>query len=253
MGILFNNVVAQDVDFGLILVDLSQKTFVFKLKVTSVAKSTLLGKGTYNFALSGEPSGFLIFMTADGRLGYATKWNGNADHSYWQTAASSVAAGNSYRVVFSYDYSSTAKNPSCWINGVSKSLTETTAPSGAIDENTGTPNFLIGALPAGTTLGAPGGGSQGQGSSPDGELDDLAVYQGLATQVMVTADYAAYQAENLEASSWSGLTFKFRCLLRAAKDIDPNDYVGATLAATNTFSDICACAVGTPTGDPVGS
>jgi hypothetical protein len=144
----------------------------------------------------------------------------------WQTNET-YGTGILYHVVATFDDTSTTNDPIIYVNGISKAITETVLPIGAPTIASGTTLYI--SAPA---------------NSFNGKIFDLKVYNRILTPAEVLDLYNS----RCKVINDNGLVF--HATLDGAAGITKFD--GATLGASNTFTDRIGVAVGVPSGNPVG-
>lgn len=138
-----------------------------------------------------------------------------------------------YMVSVSYDNGSLANDPVIYINGASVALTEAATPTGTIYTGTSADLYI---------------GDYTATYNPNGQVADLRVYN----TILSAADILAiYNAGAFSAAYDTNLVF--HAPLTNAKNLGGSDFNGYTLTSSTTLVDRINCAVGTPSGSPLGS
>lgn len=230
MGIRFtHDPTDQTVEFAdaSAMTGLTQKSIVVHVKFENIyALTHIIGllSNTYNV-----DEFYDIFYNNEvtPHLSFSQAWSGGGGQWRIVTALSPHVE---YDIAITYDSSSTSNDPVFYINGVSQSVLETTAPSGSLVTGTNT-NFEISS-------------SLGVFSSIDGTIGKAFIYNRILTASEILDMYTSRGASYPR----NGLVF---CpVLWGAKGLQAFD--GATLGATNLIVDPCSGATGVPTGNPVG-
>jgi hypothetical protein len=182
-------------------------------------------------------SGFCYFSAVNGNIGvvvdnvlfFSNGFSGTA--GWWYSAADSVAVNNWYHAVVTFDNTDAANNPSFYVNGVSKSVTEQQTPSGTSVAYTNA-SLYVGNYPGLNS------------SSMNGLTQDTRVYN----RILSADEVAELYNSRMQNKILNGLVFWSR--LDGAKGLQKFD--GTTLTSANTFIDEIGGAVGVPVGSPIG-
>ncbi|MGB3072734.1 MAG: LamG domain-containing protein, partial [Candidatus Moraniibacteriota bacterium] len=94
----------------------------------------IMGRGTWAFQICSNDATDCNGTT--GRIVYYHEFSGT--EGKWILGANSVTANQWAHVVVTYDRTSTANDPVIYVNGVSQSVTELSAPTGTANDETGT-------------------------------------------------------------------------------------------------------------------
>jgi hypothetical protein len=177
-----------------------------------------------------EPSGwhFLYFgNAADHYLRLLRKFSTTS--GIWSVNSLTLSTGVKYQLGFTYDKSSVSNNPAMYVNGVSQTVTRTTAPVGTAASESSFP-IVLSDLFTGYTL--------------HGTMYQALVYNRILSATEIADTYAS----RLAIPTNYGLVFA--PLLVGAKNVQTFD--GAVLVAGNTLVDSINGAIGTPNGSPIG-
>lgn len=154
----------------------------------------------------------------------------------WITTNNVLTIGALHKIMLVYDGGNVANQPVLYVNGSSVPLTVTTAPVGTYRAGTSTDMYIGDAFIAAI--------------SPNGNIDDLRIYSGSKSAAQA-AVIAAEDVENDAVIDESGLVFHAPLVM--CKGLTYPTFVGATLAAGNTFFDRVNGYLGAPSGSPVGA
>ena len=223
---------AQYIDFGSPAAtrSLTSKTmmFWFRPDVVNIDQSLF---SIYGNGASDENSAILVYSARGAKPEFTSTWTTGAS---WYTTADQLAAATWAHIAVTYDGSSTSNDPIIYINGVSVAITEASAPTGTRD--TGTDFNLAISDP------------DAAGFAADGKFADARIY----STILSAADILAiYNAGAFSAAYDTNLVF--HAPLTNAKNLGGADFNGYTLTSSTTLVDRIACAVGTPSGSPLGS
>ena len=99
---------------------------------------------------------------------------------YWQTTSPTLSAGEWYHYVVTYDGSSTANDPTLYVNGEVRPINEISAPTGTISSDSGG-DIAIASIPGGTLRWF------------DGSLDDVRIYDRELTAEDIAELYRSWE------------------------------------------------------------
>lgn len=152
----------------------------------------------------------------------------------WYTTSNVINATDTwYHVLVTYDGGATANNPIVYVNGASKAVTRAIAP--------------VGTFRVGTSVGIYAGGVFSN-FVPDGKITDIRIYTGILTAAQVLALYNdGVFTPNFDTN------LVFHAPLNNCTSLSGSAYDGYTLTSSQLLSDRIGCAVGTPSGSPLGS
>jgi hypothetical protein len=108
-------------------------------------------------------------------LTFAVGWSGGSAN--WITTDRAVTVNTWNHIVVTYNGSSTANDPICYINGATVALTESSSPSGSIGNDTNDDLYL--------------GATDGTTRTLTGSMDDLAFFSQVLTAAQVKTLYEA--------------------------------------------------------------
>lgn len=240
MAVEFSGSSTNRIDFGTgaNVYGLTQKSISFWIYPDTVANTysapytylrhiiTLFGMGE---PYTSQTFAVLLGLNGNGRITFYENFDDTAGE--WRTG-DVVSASSWQHVVILYDNSSVANDPSIYVDGTSKSITEETAPVGSVWE--GTNSELKLGSPETATL----------RYSLDGKLQDVRIYDVILTPQRI-ANLAKSRCQNQELED---LVFWSR--FNGAKGLSAFD--GVALGAGNTLLDEISGAVGVPYGSPIG-
>lgn len=229
MGINFDgSTVNQNIGFGAILSGLSQKTIMTWVYLDVITPyKNILGK---YYASGSDIKGW--YLSISNGVVFGQYWSTTPGLSVLWSAVTGLSAGALTHIAVSYDWSSTINDPVIYINGISRTVTESpNPPSGVYLEQSSEP-FKIGSLDV---------------FDPpiDGRNYSTLIYNRILSATEVADAYNS----RLAVPNYNGLVFAPN--LVGAKGIQTFD--GATLSSSNTMIDNISGAVGTPSGDPLGA
>jgi hypothetical protein len=177
-----------------------------------------------------EPSGwhFLYFgNAADHYLRLLRKFSTTS--GIWSVNSLTFSTGVKYQLGFAYDKSSVSNNPTMYVNGVSQTVTRTTAPVGTAADDSSFP-VVLSDLFTGYTL--------------HGTMYGALVYN----RILAASEFSDAYNSNLFTPTHRGLVFSPN--LNGASGLQSFD--GATLTTSNKIIDNINGISGTPTGSPTG-
>ncbi len=199
---------------------------------------------TYSFRVGGGSSGFRTIQytsTTGDYISFSTVGSGNISFNsifstttgFWSsTFAGAADSSTRFHVLITYNGSSTSNNPVIYVNGVSLSVTRTTAPVGTYQ----TPATR---LDIGTA-----------GSSISFNMEDFRIYNVIKTASQAAA-IALEDIRTDQSIDDSGLVF--HAPLTMCKGRTYSNYVGSTLSASNEFYDRINGYTGVPSGSLLGA
>ena len=224
---------ADAINFGYLPVvsNLTQRTFSFWI----YADTAPVGTNDVIEGVFSDEAGTLILLTTDRRIKYYTKQgSGTGD---WVTPVNSIPLTAWTHVVVMRDVSTDlTTDPVIYIDGTLQTLTENVAPSGAINNEAGSP-FVIGNWKTATN---------DYDRAMDGKLKDVRVYNRILSAAEVTTLY------NSGTPSASAVTDGMVFQAFAVRTKDLALYVNQTLTESMKLLDNVFGVVGTPHGSPVG-
>src|SRR3989344_5624754 len=157
---------ALDFDGGDDLVNAGNSASINSLDTFTLSawiKADTLGGGSLGRILN-KDSGFLWYLASSGRFIFeAARW---ATDGVWQTPLNTISFGTWHHVVVTYDYGSTANAPKFYVDGASKTPTESQTPASTKSADTST--LYIGNSVAGVR-------------TFDGLIDDVRIYNRVLT------------------------------------------------------------------------
>jgi len=209
---------------------LSQKTVSIWIKHDDLTDDGTL----FDLFGSGTNETFYLYFVAGSAQKIELAVSTSATAGTWRTTNNVVTdTGLWYMVTVTYNNGSLSNDPIFYINGASVAITETSTPTGTIDTGTSS-DFYI--------------GDPGATFNPNGRVADLRVYN----TILSAADILAlYNAGAFSPSYDTNLVF--HAPLTNAKNLGGADFNGYTLTSSTTLVDRINCAVGTPSGSPLGS
>ena len=152
----------------------------------------------------------------------------------WRTGTGTISPATWYHIALTYNASSTSNNPIIYINGVSKTVTETTTPVGVVQAITGGSIYI--------------GNNAAKNVDYDGKLADVRTYNAILTAAQVLS---LYNAGAFTASFDTNLVFN--APLTSATTLGGSSFDGFILTSSQLLIDRIGCVQGTPSGSPLGS
>jgi hypothetical protein len=227
MGVLFGNVSNQRIDFSTVaaLQVIQQKTFLFWIDFTSLAGGEIAGLSPTG--ATDEEWGLTVPAAGGGanRLFFYADWS--TTQGFWYTT--NALTTGLHLLGLTYDYGSTANDPSMFVDGASVGVTEQQAPVGTY--RTGLSNvFRLGSFTVGSV-------------SINARIHAFTVLSGL----WAAADFLQAYNSRLLLPSRKNLICAPNLLGTAGGKAD-----GDTMAAGNTVKDLFNTGItGTPNASPV--
>jgi len=209
---------------------LSQKTVSIWIKHDDLADDGTL----FVFYGAGTNETFYLYFVAGSAQKMELYVSTSATAGTWRTSSDVITSTAVwYMVTITYDNSSLTNDPIFYVNGASVGITETSTPTGTIDAGTSADLYI---------------GDPGATFNPNGKVADLRIYN----SILSAADILAiYNAGAFTPSYDTNLVF--HAPLTNAKNLGGADFNGYTLTSSTTLVDRINCAVGTPSGSPLGS
>lgn len=222
---------AQYLDFGSLSAIVGVQTKTVSLWVLPDDISSDSTQGMFLIRGSGGTDENFRVNLALQEVQFNATWSGGV--AAWKTGNVITSAGVWYHIVVSYDAGSTSNNPVIYVNGASKSLTETASPSGTWHASTGSSVYIPHSL---STF------------ALDGKLADVRVYDTILSAAQVLA---LYNDGPFTPNYDTDLVF--HAPLTKSTALSGSSFDGYTLTSSQKLVDRIGCAEGTPSGSPLGS
>jgi hypothetical protein len=154
-----------------------------------------------------------------------------SNYGQWYLPEDTLAAGNRYHIVITYDRSSTDNDPVFYVNGTVVASTEELTPAETAESDATYPLSIGGSVTESET-------------GLLGTVSDVRIYNRILTAAEVLDIYTSKSYDSVPR----GLVFQMRGYGCAGKQT----FEGATLGAANIVRDYISGAAGTPAGSPIG-